>query len=220
MLLWGYDNLISSRIKIFQSIYWLQIFWDVVKHPNTPFLRLWWALGYQLAEKWLEPQKTPKSVFFAQFDPPPRKISTFLIIIAEVSYLLTFFYVESFFPTGLFSALWLFEWTQLVFLAYAKNSFSPKMTSQWLYRCAQPTSKDAVLSPGFDDAFTDSLAQSVQELWPIITSQAITVAYAGLKKDLYGNCKGVRLRRILNKKRIEVTLVSVTLSMCVLKKVS
>jgi len=33
----------------------------------------------------------------------------------------------------------------------------------------QPTSKDVVLSPGSDDAFTDSLAQFFQELWPIIT---------------------------------------------------
>ena len=36
------------------------------------------------------------------------------------------FYVETLLPTCLVWALWLFEWTQLVFLAYAKTSLSPK----------------------------------------------------------------------------------------------
>jgi len=47
--------------------------------------------------------------------------------------------------------------------------------------CAQLTSKNSLPSPGFDDAFTDSLAQSVQKLWPIITSPATVVAGAGVK---------------------------------------
>jgi len=65
------------------------------------------------------------------------------------------FYVERLFPTCLVWALWLFEWTQLVMLT-RKAFFSRKTTSQWCHRCAQPTWKDAVLSPGSDDAFTDS----------------------------------------------------------------
>jgi len=39
--------------------------------------------------------------------------------------------------------------------------------------CSQPTSKDAVLSPGSHDAFNDSLAQFIQKLWPIITSLGV-----------------------------------------------
>ena len=37
-----------------------------------------------------------------------------------------FFYAESLFPTCLVRALWLFEWTQLVFPAYAKTGFPLK----------------------------------------------------------------------------------------------
>ena len=77
----------------------------------------------------------------------------------------------------------MFEWTQLVFLAYAKTSLSLK-TSQWRYRCAQLISKDVVLSHGSDDAFTDSLAQSVQTLWPIIASRVIIVSHAGTERSL------------------------------------
>jgi len=47
--------------------------------------------------------------------------------------------------------------------------------------CAPPTSEDAVLSPGFDDAFTDSLAQFVQKLWSFKGLPATTVADAGGK---------------------------------------
>jgi len=36
-----------------------------------------------------------------------------------------------------------------------------------------------VLSPGSEDAFTDSLASSVQTSWPIITSKPTTVSHTG-----------------------------------------
>jgi len=43
------------------------------------------------------------------------------------------------------------------------------------------SSLDSLLSPASRDVFTASLAQSVQELWLIITSPATVVAGAGLK---------------------------------------
>jgi len=29
--------------KFFLSIFWLEIWWDVAKHPNTTFLQVWWG---------------------------------------------------------------------------------------------------------------------------------------------------------------------------------
>jgi len=40
---------------------------------------------------------------------------------------------------------------------------------------AQHTSKDVLLSSETDNAFTDSLAQTGRELWPITTSKATIV---------------------------------------------
>jgi len=37
------DFLIFFTNKIFLSMFWLEIWWDVVNHPNTPFLKLWWS---------------------------------------------------------------------------------------------------------------------------------------------------------------------------------
>jgi len=48
------DILIFFKNKIFLSIFWLEIWWDVVKHSNTPFLQVWLG-SWVLAEKWLEP---------------------------------------------------------------------------------------------------------------------------------------------------------------------
>jgi len=31
------------RKKFFLQIFWLESWWNVVKHPNTPFLQLWWG---------------------------------------------------------------------------------------------------------------------------------------------------------------------------------
>jgi len=76
--------------------------------------------------------------------------------------------VERLFPTCLARAPWLFEWTHLVFLAHAKNGFSPKTTSQ-------------LLSYGSADVSTDPLAHSVGELWPFIALRATIVAFASLK---------------------------------------
>jgi len=54
------------------------------------------------------------------------------------------------------------------FFAYAKSGFSSYLKSQWCHRCAQPTSTDSGQSHRSNDAFTDSLAQSVQKVWQLI----------------------------------------------------
>jgi len=119
---------------------------------------------YRLAEKRLEPRKK-RNPWFCPFSPPARKYFNFGDDLYQHSptfflgkIFTNIFYAESFFPTCLVWVLWLFEWTHLVFLDYAKNGFSPKTTSQWRHRCAPPTSTNEVLSPGFNDAFTDSLS--------------------------------------------------------------
>jgi len=38
------DFLIFFTNKIFLSIFCLEILWDGVRHPKTPFLKLWWVL--------------------------------------------------------------------------------------------------------------------------------------------------------------------------------
>jgi len=43
----------------------------------------------------------------------------------------------------------------------------------------QPTSKDTVLFSRSDDVFTDCLSQTVQKLWPIITSYTKILACVG-----------------------------------------
>jgi len=86
------------------------------------------------------------------------------------------FYVESLFPTCLVWAVWLFEWTQLVFLDYAKNISSPKTTSQWRQRWARPVSKCAVRSYGSNGTISDSLAQSLQKLRSLKCLPATVVA--------------------------------------------
>jgi len=53
------DILIFFKNKIFQSIFWLETWWDVAKHSDTPLLQLWggsWVLtGRKVtwtAKKW------------------------------------------------------------------------------------------------------------------------------------------------------------------------
>jgi len=74
-------------------------------------------------------------------------------------------------------ALWLFEWRQLNFIAYAETGFSFETTSQ-----VRATYQGSLLPPGSDDAFTDSLARSAQKLWLIITSPSSMVAGARVKR--------------------------------------
>jgi len=35
--------LIFYKNKVFLSIFWLEIWWDIARHPNTPVLQLWWG---------------------------------------------------------------------------------------------------------------------------------------------------------------------------------
>ena len=138
------DILIFFKNKAFLSIFWLEIWWDVIGHPLTPVLQIWWKyVGVDWQKSGLNCKENPESMVFAPLHPPPNKISTFFIITAKVRSLPTFL-CRKFIPTFLVWALWLFEWTHLVFLTYAKTRFAHKTTPQWRHRCAQPTSKDAV----------------------------------------------------------------------------
>jgi len=77
------DFLILFKNKIFLSIFRLEIWWDVVRHPNTPFLHVWWGVGADWQKSGLNFKIPPKSVVFGPLDPTPKEISTFLIIIAK-----------------------------------------------------------------------------------------------------------------------------------------
>jgi len=37
------DILIFFNNKIFQSIFWLEMWWNVAEHPNATFLQVWWG---------------------------------------------------------------------------------------------------------------------------------------------------------------------------------
>jgi len=73
------------------SIFCLEIWWDVVRHPSTPFCKLAGVGGRWLAEKWLETHNIPEIRDFALLDPQPKEVSTFLIIIAKLRSSQTFF---------------------------------------------------------------------------------------------------------------------------------
>jgi len=76
--------------------------------------------GCWLAEKWLEPQNTPESMVLAPLNPPPKEVSAFVLIKVRSSQT---FLCRKLFPLCLVWAVWLFEWTQLVFLGYVKTFF-------------------------------------------------------------------------------------------------
>jgi len=126
-------------------MFWLEIWWDVVRHPNTPFLQLWlgsWVLtGRKMG--WTA-ENHQKSWFLPRWT--PAKSFSFFDHHCKGKVFTDIFYIESLFPTCLVWVLWLFELTQLVYSVFAKTGFSPEMTSKWRYRCAQPTAKDAVRS--------------------------------------------------------------------------
>jgi len=102
-----------------------------------------------------------KFIFFNYF----RKVT----VVADI-------FCRNLFPTCSVSApaLWM---KPLNFLAKWKTDFLPK----WRHTNVQLISKDAMLLSETDDMFTDSLAQSGRELWPIIISKARIVAPAGVK---------------------------------------
>ena len=68
----------------------LEIRWDVARHPYTLFLQRWWVLT---GKKGLEPQKS-KISGYCPVGPPTKNISPFLIIIAKVRSLRTFFMLK------------------------------------------------------------------------------------------------------------------------------
>jgi len=83
------DIWIFFNNKIFLSIFWLDIWWGVVRHSSTPLLQLWWDSWVLAAEKWLEPQKKRNSWFLLRWIPP--KIIAFFVTIAKVRSLPIYF---------------------------------------------------------------------------------------------------------------------------------
>ena len=153
------DFFVFHTNKIFLSIIWLEIWWDVVKHPNTIFRQLWWISWVQTVRKVAWTSKTPQILEYCLVWSSTRKMFNFFYHHCKGKAFTDIFCVESLFPTCLVWALWLYEWKQLVFLAYVKNGFSPKTTSQRRQRWARPISKVTLLSYGSADVFKNSLAQ-------------------------------------------------------------
>jgi len=134
-------------------------------HPKILFLKLWWGscVAYRLSKKWLKPQKYPQIFGYCSVWPPTKYVQLFSSSLQRWGlhrYFLCRRFVFNVFGRYVFKV---YEWKQLVFLAYLKNRISPKSTSQWRHRWAGPISKVALLSYGSANVFTDFLAQSVRE---------------------------------------------------------
>jgi len=73
------DILILFPNKIFLTIFWLKIWWDVAKHPNSLhlFCKFGEVGGCWLAQKWHEPQNNPKFRGFCPLGPSAKELSTF-----------------------------------------------------------------------------------------------------------------------------------------------
>jgi len=155
---------------------------ETPKYTFRQLLQHWWML--------IESQNTPENCGFAPLDPPNKRSVNFFDHHCKFRVFIKIFYVESLFPTCLLWAVWLFEWTQLVFLhekwtqlvflAYAKNGFPQKCRRNDVTR---PISKCSVLSFGFHDTFSDSLPPSAQKSWSLKCLPATTVDCAGVKRS-------------------------------------
>ena len=108
---------------------WLEIWWDIVRHPNTLVLQLWWGswvlTGRNVA--WIARNRNP---WFCPVVVPTKENFNFFYHHCKGKVLTNIFYVETLFQTCLVWALRLFEQTQLVFQACAKTGFSPETTAQ------------------------------------------------------------------------------------------
>jgi len=83
--------------KIFLWISWLEIWWDVAKHPNTLFRKVWCSWECWLAVKWLEPQNNPKIWGFCPLGPPSKVNVILFITIANLRSSHTFCKQKDFF---------------------------------------------------------------------------------------------------------------------------
>jgi len=126
--------LIFITNKILLSIFWLEYWGDVVKYPNTPFRHVWWDWWVPAGRNVAWTCKYPRNPCFLPRWTPHQKVSYFYHHF-KGNVFPNIFDAESLFPTCLVWDVWLLEWTQLVFLAFA-NIFS-KMMSQWRFRLAQ-----------------------------------------------------------------------------------
>jgi len=85
------DFLIFLKNKIFLSIFWLKIWWDVVRLLNHLFCSFVGFVSVDWQKSGLNRKKL-KSMVFVPLDHPPNKVSTFLIIITMLRPLPTFLF--------------------------------------------------------------------------------------------------------------------------------
>ena len=149
------DFLIFFKNKIFLSIFWREIWWDVVKHPNTPFLQLWWGSWVPTSREVAWSAIKTKSMVLPPWTPTKTNFN-FFDNHCKGKVFAKIFCVERLFPTCLVWVLQPFEWTQLGFLAFAKIVFSPLNDVTGAHNL--PRKLRFCLT-------VDSLAQSVQKLW-------------------------------------------------------
>jgi len=66
--------LIFCPNKILLSKFWLEIWWEVVKHRNTPFPQVWWdwCVPTGRYSKWLEPQNSREIRGLCHLDSPKK----------------------------------------------------------------------------------------------------------------------------------------------------
>ena len=117
-------------------------------------------------------KNNPHVLAFVPFYSPTKKVHFFNYFRKVVVMTDIFVFISNVF-IFCSTAFWIIT---AIFLGNVKNGLFSKITSQWHHRYAQHTSKDALLSSGSEDVFTDSLAHSGRELWPIITSKGTIVA--------------------------------------------
>jgi len=144
------------------------------KTPKYPFLQVWWGWWVLAGRKVAWSAK--KQIFgYYPVGPPTKKVQLLWSSLQREGLYGHFLYRK--FASNVFSLSSMAVWMDATgFPSLEKSGFSPETTSQWCHRWARPTSKDAARSHGSTDAFTDSLAQYFQKLWPMITSYAKILA--------------------------------------------
>ena len=174
------DILILFRNKNFLSIFRLEIWWDVVRHPNTPYLQVWWWWLVPTGRNVAWTSKYPRNPRFSPLWPPTKQNFNFFYHYFAGNVFTNIFlcrkYVSNVF--GLVSVACWMDATKFCSLR-EKRIFlwnDVTMTSE----IGATTSKCAGQSYGSADTFSDSLAQSFQKLWSIIASCAEILVQAGL----------------------------------------
>ena len=151
--------LVDFTNKIFQSIFWLEIWWDVVRHPIAPALRLWWGLLVLAGRhvSWIAKKWSP---WFLPHSTPHHKYFNFFVHHSKGKVFTDILYAERLVPARLVWGIWLFEWTQLFFIDYAQMGFPLKRCHNDVTDACNLPQKMRYCRPDPNDTFSDFLAQS------------------------------------------------------------